>query len=123
MCLLPDKIRTLFKKTISESSPQMQALFFEHCIQNILADIGKGSSHGFKIMIQILLWDKPEIALVDLKKMNDLTIGKLSVMHFHFYSILIQLLLIKVDAVGVLLSSGPLDRLAWLISAEDWKVL
>jgi hypothetical protein len=42
LCLLPDKMYKLLKRTLKECTPQMQALFYEHCIQNILADIGKG---------------------------------------------------------------------------------
>ncbi|ELU18263.1 hypothetical protein CAPTEDRAFT_148232 [Capitella teleta] len=78
MCLLPDKVLSVLKKTLAETVSSTQVLFFDHCIQNILADIGKGSSHGYRIMVQILLRDKPDIALENLKKHLDVIIANQS---------------------------------------------
>ncbi|XP_013399368.1 transmembrane protein 214-B [Lingula anatina] len=79
VCKLPKNLRSLLMNTLNQCSNQTLEIFWDHCIQSMVADMGKGlSTFGYRIFIQLMAQSKPAIPLGQLKKNLELMKGNKS---------------------------------------------
>ncbi|XP_064625287.1 transmembrane protein 214-A-like isoform X2 [Lineus longissimus] len=62
LCKVTERMKKLLKKALSLTTPEVKELFFEHCVQSMIQDLGKGAStYGYRIFIQLMAHGKPDI--------------------------------------------------------------
>jgi hypothetical protein len=64
-------MKKLLKKSLSLTTTEVKELFFEHCVQSMIADMGKGAStYGYRIFIQLMAHGNPDIILNSLSRVS-----------------------------------------------------
>jgi len=62
LSLIPKSTQKVINAAMRECTDKTLELFFEHCLQTMLADFSKGvATYGTRVMIQILAKHKPDI--------------------------------------------------------------